>query len=202
MGNFLGIRYKVKGVENLTKSGGILLINHQSFLDIIVLAHLWHHIGPTAVIVKKELVYLPPIAFSIWSYGSIFIDRSNKKAALRSLDKASHAIHNDGKKLIFFPEGTRSVSDTLLPFKNGAFASAFNNQCKVFPVVVSKFSFFDHERKVCTPNESDISILEPVVSTKFTDYSELRDHCQTIMQEEYDRLNRSRAGKIGGDDLN
>lgn len=185
----MGIRYKVHGVKNFLKEGGVVLINHQSFLDIIVLAHIWHHLGPTAVIAKKELIYIPPIALSMWSYGSIFIDRSNKKVALRSIEKAGSAIKNEKKKLIFFPEGTRSVEDNLLPFKNGAFISAKDHNCKVFPVVVSKLTFFDYKNKTCQPMDGNISILEAVDSNSFEDFKGLRDHCQTIMQEEYNRLN-------------
>lgn len=189
VGKFLGIRYTLTGVDNLRRTGGVVLINHQSFLDLVVLGYLWHHLGPAAVIAKKEIMYLPPVGISIWSYGSIFIDRSNKGAARKSIERASEAINRDKKKLIFFPEGTRSVQDTLLPFRNGAFVSAFDNQCFVYPVVVSKFTFLDHARKLFTPGEGFISILEPVNSADFRDFKELRDHCQSFMQSEYDRLN-------------
>lgn len=189
VGRFLGIRYKLTGVENLKAGGGVILINHQSFLDLIVLGYLWHHLGPAAVVAKKEIMYFPPIGLSIWSYGSIFIDRSNKKAAAKSIGKAGRAIVEEKKKLIFFPEGTRNVSDSLLPFKNGAFISAFDNRCRVFPVAVSKLTFFNHAEKTCTPSDGFISVLEPVDSTEFSDFKELRDHCQTVMQKEYERVN-------------
>lgn len=198
MGNLLGVRYKLIGTENLRKTGGVLLINHQSFLDLIVLSHLWFHLGPAAVIAKKELLYLPPIGVSIWSYGSVFIDRSNKRAARESMERASRAIQSEGKKLIIFPEGTRSVSDKLLQFRNGAFISAFDIKCSVFPVVVSKFSFLDHAKKLFKPGTSVISILEPIDSTDFKEFGELRDHCQDVMQKEYDRVNAMtrESGKI------
>lgn len=186
---WMGIRYKVRGAKNMPKCGGVVLINHQSFWDLVVLGYVWPLLGPAAVIAKKALIFYPPVGPSIWSYGSVFIDRSNSKAALKSIEQASKAIHGDGKKIIFFPEGTRSVSPKLLPFKNGAFISAFDNKCKVFPVVVPQFKFLDHAKKLFTPGTKTISILEPVDSTKFSDFKELRDHCQEIMQKEYDRLN-------------
>lgn len=185
----MGARYKLKGRENLKKSGGIILLNHQSFLDIIVLGHLWMHLGPVAVIMKKEILYFPPVGIPIWSYGSIFIDRSNRKAAIRSIEKASQAINKDGKKLLFFPEGTRSVTDTLLPFRNGAFISAFENQCDVYPIVVSKFGILDHIKKLYKPEMGSISILEPISAKDFSDYKALKEHCQMVMQTEYSRLN-------------
>lgn len=189
MGKLLGARYKLTGLKELRDGGGIVLINHQSFLDLIVLGYLWPHLGPAAVIAKREIMYLPPIGLSIWSYGSIFVDRSNPGAARKSVARASEAINKGGKKLIFFPEGTRSVADALLPFKNGAFISAFDNRCKVFPVVVSKMSFLDHAKKLFTPGQDYINLLPAVDSTQFGDFKELRDHCQVIMQREYDRLN-------------
>ena len=198
VGNLLGVRYKLQGIEHLQQGGGIVIINHQSFLDLIVLGHLWRHLGPAAVIAKKEILYyMPPIGLSIGSYGSIFIDRRSKGAAIKSIKRASEAIRKEDKKLIFFPEGTRSVGDHLSPFKNGAFVTAFDNQCKVFPVVVSKFTYFDHQRKECRPGESQIRVLEPVDSRMFGDFKELKDHCQEVMQREYDRLNGGE--KEGGD---
>lgn len=187
--NLLGLKYKLTGVENLRAAGGIVLINHQSFWDLVVLSYIWPHLGPVAVIAKKELIYYFPVGPAIWSYGSVFIDRSNRQAALKSIERASQAIHRDKKKLIFFPEGTRSGgSDTLLPFKNGAFASAFDNQCNVYPVVVSQFKFIDHKKKLFTPGTGRINILEPVHAKDFGSLAELRDHCQVVMQKEYDRL--------------
>lgn len=193
VGRWLGITYQLKGLQNFRDEGGIVVLNHQSFLDIIVLGYIWLHLGPTAVIVKKEVMYLPPIGLSMWSYGSILIDRSNKGAALRSIEKASRAIKGEGKKLVFFPEGTRSVADTLRPFKNGAFATAMENKCKVFPVVVSKFKHFDHKRKVCIPSEGLIRVLDPIDAAQFKDMKELRDHCQVVMQKGYEEVNAELA---------
>ena len=159
-------------------------------MDVLIFPYLWNHLGPCSTIAKKEIIYLfPNIGLSIWSYGNIFIDRSNKAAAVRSIEKASAAINKDGKKLIFFPEGTRSKTDVLKPFKSGAFVTAFNNKCKVFPVVVSKLTYFDHKRWECVPKETQISCLEAIDTTKFSDHKELMRHCQEIMQKEYDRLN-------------
>lgn len=187
---WLGIRYEVTGLKNLRDSGGIVLINHQSAWDLVVLGYLWPHLGPVAIIAKKELIYYPPLGPAIWSYGSIFVDRSNRKAALKSIELASKAINQHGKKLIFFPEGKRAVNNELQPFKNGAFFSAFDNKCKVYPVVVSKFKFLDHARKLFTGSATkSINILEPIEADKFADFAELRDHCQLVMQTEYDRIN-------------
>lgn len=185
----MGANYKLTGVKNLRETSGIVIINHQSFLDLIVLSHLWVRLGPVAVIAKKETLYFPPIGITLWSFGSVFIDRSNSTAAHRSIERASEAIHRDGKKLIIFPEGTRSISDQLLPFKNGAFVQAFSNKCKVYPIVVSKCSYFDHDKKIFNPGTDLISILEPVDATKFEEFRELREFCQNNMQKEYDRIN-------------
>lgn len=185
----MGIEYDVKGLNNLLDEGGIVLINHQSFWDLVVLAYIWPHLGPAAVIAKKEIIYYPPVGPAIWSYGSVFVDRSNRKAALKSIELASKAIHEQKKKLIFFPEGTRSISPTLRGFKNGAFISAFDNKCKVFPVVAPQFKFIDHVKKTFTPGKKSISLLKAVDSKDFESFEALRDHCQVVMQKEYDQLN-------------
>lgn len=187
---WMGIRYKVTGLENLKDCGGVVLINHQSFWDLVVLGYIWEHLGPAAIIAKKELIYYPPVGPSIWSYGTVFVDRSNRKTALKSIELATKAIHADHKKIIFFPEGTRSNGKQLLPFKNGAFISAFDNQCPVFPIVVPQFTFIDHAKKLFRPaGTKTIRVLPTIDSTKFKDFQQLRDHCQEVMQKEYDSLN-------------
>lgn len=54
----LGVSYEVRGVENIRKDhGAVILMNHQSLIDLSVLAHLWPIIGRATVVAKRELLY-------------------------------------------------------------------------------------------------------------------------------------------------
>lgn len=51
-------------------------------------------------------------------------------------------------KLVICPEGTRHGGETLLPFKKGTFHLAIETQCPIQPVVVSRYDFLDHDKKI------------------------------------------------------
>lgn len=114
---------------------------------LIVLAHLWPLIGRATVVAKRELLYLVPFGPASYLWGTLFIDRSNKSGALTAINNEAKAITEKNAKLLFFPEGTRNQSDTLLPFKKGPFMTAIQNQCPIQPIVVSKYTFLDSINK-------------------------------------------------------
>uniref|UniRef100_A0A1B0F0M6 1-acylglycerol-3-phosphate O-acyltransferase n=1 Tax=Phlebotomus papatasi TaxID=29031 RepID=A0A1B0F0M6_PHLPP len=132
----MGLTYQIEGLENVNLSqGGIILINHQNVLDLL---------GPASVVVKKQLIYYAIFGVASWTWGSLFIDRSNQERAIISLQKQSEAITKKKIKLIFFPEGTRNEGEHLLMFKKGPFKLALQCRCSVQPIVVSRNYFFRH----------------------------------------------------------
>jgi 1-acyl-sn-glycerol-3-phosphate acyltransferase len=84
-------------------------------------------------VMKKELRKIPGIGFGSAKVGHIFLDRSNKRAAIESLVIAKKKLVN-GTSVVMFPEGTRS--DTGVPgnFKRGAFKLAFDLSLPILPV--------------------------------------------------------------------
>lgn len=111
------------------------------------MAYLWPVIGRATVVAKRELLYAFPFGQASYLWGTLFINRSNKKDAFDKLNQESEAITATGAKLLVFPEGTRSQVDTLLPFKKGAFHIAVQSQSCIQPVVISKYWFLNSEDK-------------------------------------------------------
>jgi 1-acyl-sn-glycerol-3-phosphate acyltransferase len=68
--------------------------------------------------------------------GHIFIDRSSSKAAIQTINAAKSKIR-DGTSVVIFPEGTRSRTHDMLPFKKGAFWFAFDLNLPVLPVTIN-----------------------------------------------------------------
>ncbi len=128
------VRVKVKGREHLKKGQSYVIIaNHQSAYDIFVL-YGWLGIDFKWVM-KKELRKIPGVGFGSQAAGHIFIDRSSTKSAIESIQKARTKIR-DGTSVAFFPEGTRSKSPELLPFKKGAYRLAFDLNLPLLPVTI------------------------------------------------------------------
>lgn len=98
----LGIRTSIEGLENIVKdSGCVVLINHQSVLDLIVLALLWPIMENCTVISKKEIFYLQPFGLASWLWGTIFIDRVDPKKAQEAVNSTGETIRKQ-KVLISF----------------------------------------------------------------------------------------------------
>jgi 1-acyl-sn-glycerol-3-phosphate acyltransferase len=130
-----GIRLHVTGREHLLPHETYLVMsNHQSLYDIPVLFHV---IGSNVrMITKEELFRVPIFGKALAAGGFISIDRSNRMAAIRSLDKA-RALLAGGTHVWIAPEGTRSRTGQLLPFKKGAFYLALEAGLPILPVTLS-----------------------------------------------------------------
>jgi 1-acyl-sn-glycerol-3-phosphate acyltransferase len=111
----------------------VFIANHQSFLDIPVSAIAVP--CPFGFVAKIELSRIPFLGHAIRYSPSVFIDRSNARKSLESMMTAASAIRS-GTSVIVYPEGRRSFSRTLRPFKKGAFVLAVEAGVPVVPVVI------------------------------------------------------------------
>ena len=130
-----GVSVSVEGIENIpTGTPVVFLSNHQGAFDIPVLQGFipvqfrW--------VAKKSLFNVPLIGWSMRFAGYIAIDRDNAAEALKSMEAAASRIRN-GTSVLIFPEGTRSDTGKLLPFKRGGFMLAAKSGAPIVPVAVS-----------------------------------------------------------------
>lgn len=125
---------KVEGKENIERGKSYIIVpNHQSMYDIFIL-YGWLGLD-IKWMMKKELRKIPGVGFGSAKVGHIFIDRSNQRAALQSLNEAKAKLKN-GSSVVIFPEGTRSKDGKLLPFKRGAFKLALDLAYPILPVTI------------------------------------------------------------------
>lgn len=111
----------------------LVMANHNSFIDIPVLFHKMPFY--TYFIAKKELRKIPLLGWYIKAYGMIYIDRSDRKKAQKSIQQAGQLVAN-GKRVIIFPEGTKSKDGTIGPFKKGGFHLAEQAKVQILPVKI------------------------------------------------------------------
>jgi 1-acyl-sn-glycerol-3-phosphate acyltransferase len=124
----------VSGRENINpKQSYVVVSNHQSVYDIFLI-YGWLGVD-LKWIMKKELSKVPGVGFGSKMVGHIFIDRSNSKKALESINEAKRKLVN-GISIVIFPEGTRSVTGELGQFKRGAFKIAFDLRLPILPITV------------------------------------------------------------------
>lgn len=134
-----GVRRQLEGWEALPealRSGArpaVFIGNHTSLFDPpLMISTLPCH---PVFVAKRELARVPFLGWVIWLAGFIFIDRSDRQAARRSLERAADRIRA-GQGIVAFPEGTRGQDGALLPFKKGVFALAFKAGVPVVPFAI------------------------------------------------------------------
>ena len=126
---------RVHGKEHVdSRQSYVIVSNHKSAYDILVV-YGWLGMDFKWVM-KKEVRKIPGVGFGSAAIGHIFIDRSNTKNALASIHAAREKIQG-GVSVLFFPEGTRSQTSRLLPFKKGAFRFALDLGLPVLPVSIA-----------------------------------------------------------------
>lgn len=135
---FLGIKTSIEGEEILNKNRpAIIISNHQDNIDVFVIGANYPH--KTVTIGKNVLKWIPFFGQFYWLAGNILIDRSNKRKALQSMNKAARKITKSNTSVWIFPEGTRSQGRGLLDFKKGAYHLAIAGQIPIIPVSISSF---------------------------------------------------------------
>lgn len=133
-----GIRITVSGSEQIPDGPIIVMSNHASNFDILVMQGYFPR--PLSWIAKKELFSIPVFGWSMKRGGYIPLDRSDGRKALKSMDEAAQQIRS-GTSVIVFPEGTRTRDGRLLPFKRGGFLLSVRAGVPVVPVsIVGSFA--------------------------------------------------------------
>ena len=130
-----GVRVRYEGLDRLPRNQAqILVANHESWFDVFALAATlpvdYRFVG------KKELSRIPLFGPAWLAAGHYAIDRSDRQAAITSLDRVGSRMREGGHTVVLFPEGTRSADGALGPFKKGAFVMAINAGVPIVPVAI------------------------------------------------------------------
>ena len=129
-----GIKVHLAGVEHIPLDrAAVYCANHQSNVDPPILFDKLH--PRMHIVYKAEINAIPLLARSFRHGGFVPIDRRNNEAAMRSLEAGARSIQS-GNSFLIFPEGTRSQTADLLPFKKGGFLMALKAQAPIVPVAI------------------------------------------------------------------
>jgi len=137
--NFLmlisGAKVTISGLNNIPKEGGVIFAsNHQGALDILI--HLAYLPRYFRFVAKSELFRIPFFGWYMSLAGYVPIERDVSASAHRTIGSVSDVLRK-GDCILIFPEGTRSRTGELGPFKRGSLMAAFSSGATVVPVAIS-----------------------------------------------------------------
>jgi 1-acyl-sn-glycerol-3-phosphate acyltransferase len=128
----LGLKINVRRPPgDLPSTRGLLISNHQSYLDVIIVASVF----PTLFVAKVEVGRWPLFGWLSKLGGTIFVDREDARSGVKCAYRVSRALR-DGVSVQVFPEATTGDGSTVLPFNGLFFASAVRSQAPVLPLTI------------------------------------------------------------------
>lgn len=189
-------KFEVYGeLSDFRPSRTVVVCNHVSNSDAFFLAHLpWE----MKWLGKSTLFRIPIFGWLMWLANDVAVRRGRRDSIVRAMDECKVHIER-GMPVMIFPEGTRSSSGNLLPFKDGAFRLAIDSKANVLPLAVAgsrealeKGSWrFGRARGL-------VSMGAPIESDGKS-VAQLRDEVRESVEHQYLALQRELAARPDGE---
>ena len=183
----IGLRLKVNGEQYLwSHRPAVFIFNHQSNVDLVVVSRLLRR--DIVGVGKREIRDIPIVGRVLESAGIVLIDRKDTKRAIETMTPLVDAMRVEGKSVALSPEGTRSLTPKLAPFKKGAFHLAMQAGVPIVPIVIHnsgdvqpKGDFLYH------PGTVHVDVLPPVDTSAWS-VETLEEHVAEMRQKYLEAL--------------
>lgn len=164
----IGLGLDVKGEQHLwSHRPAVFIFNHQSNVDMVIIARLLRR--DITGVGKKEIGDIPLIGRVLEFSGVVLIDRKDTQRAIESLTSLVDTMRIERKSVCLSPEGTRSITPRLAPFKKGAFHLAMQAGVPVVPIVIhNSGDVMPKGEVVYRPATVEVEVLEPVDTSDWT----------------------------------
>ncbi len=175
-----GVKVTVKGIDNLPPDSSIVVANHASFIDGILLnGYLPSRFG---FVIKGEMRDIPVVHFLLRRSGSKFVERKEASGSSRDARQLVKAARG-GESLGFFPEGTFRLEPGVARFRAGAFVAAVKGELPVVPVAISGTrKMLPSERWLPRRAELTIDVL-PAIAPGDENYGDHRQLAEASRQQ-------------------
>jgi 1-acyl-sn-glycerol-3-phosphate acyltransferase len=176
-----GIRWQVKGLENLPDAPVILLSKHQSAWETIF--YCWLMPRPLIFVFKKSLLYIPFFGWGLGMLRMIAIDRSKGRDAMSQVIATGRKRLDDGQWVIMFPEGTRTAVGQQGKYKAGGAILAIGTHVPVVPIAMNSGDCWPRNAFIKKPGLITVSI-GPAISSEGMNSAELMAKAENWIESE------------------
>ncbi len=154
-----GINMEYRGLHNLPSGAAIIVCKHQSAWETGIFLTI---LDDATYILKKQLLSIPFYGLLLRKSKMIAIDRDGGASSLKKLVAESLAALDDGRKVVIFPEGTRSAVGDKLPYHPGVAAVYKRATVPVIPVALNSGLFWPRRKFLKQPGCIVLEYLEPM----------------------------------------
>ncbi len=179
-----GIRYEIKGLENLPDHPVIVMAKHQSAWETIALPTLF---PPMSIVIKKELLMIPFFGWGMRMASPIAIDRKAGKEALKQIVAQGKARIAEGFWVLIFPEGTRVKAGEVGRYGIGGAWLATHTKTPVLPVAHNAGEVWPRNSFLKRPGTVTVSI-GPVISSEGKKADALNEEVKHWIESEMKQL--------------
>ena len=190
-----GVKVNVSGDLDSIKmriaqgEGFCFISNHTSILDVMLI------IGKLRIkagfVTKKEIAYIPFINIVIVLIHSVLMDRNSLKKSVKSIHRATKNIKK-GISMLIFPEGTRSKTGEIAPFKHGSFRLATESGARLVPITIKGLRpSFEQRKHIFQRSECYLHIGDPIDVPKASEREAVNEMIKKIegdIRSTYEKL--------------
>lgn len=164
----IGLNLKINGEHHLwSHRPAVFIFNHQSNVDMVIVARLLRR--DITGVGKREIRDMPIIGRIMEAAGVVLIDRRDTASAIAAMTPLVDAMRVEGKSVCLSPEGTRTVTPTLAPFKKGAFHLAMQAGVPIVPIVIHNSGDVQPKGDILYhPGVVEIEVLPPVDTSSWS----------------------------------
>lgn len=154
-----GLKLEIRGQQYLPHDGALLASKHQSAWETLSFLHI---LPRPAMVLKKELIYLPFFGWYIIKMGMLWVDRGGQAKALRQLLTRARASLAEGRQIMIFPEGTRKAPHAEPDYQRGIAALYRDLKTPCVPVALNSGVFWRRRDWKRHPGTIIVEFLEPI----------------------------------------
>jgi 1-acyl-sn-glycerol-3-phosphate acyltransferase len=186
-----GIRYEVRGRENLPDGPAVLLSKHQSAWETVALPALMPR--PLCYVFKRELLYVPFFGWALGMLKMVHIDRKEGKNAFASVTRQGKVRMAEGAWVIMFPEGTRTPTGKQGKYKTGGARFAIATGAPVVPIAHNAGRVWPRNSFIKYPGIVTVSMGTPI-DTSGLSPDEVNMRVETWIEAEMRRIDPAAYG--------
>jgi putative phosphoserine phosphatase/1-acylglycerol-3-phosphate O-acyltransferase len=191
----IGLNLKINGEHHLwSHRPAVFIFNHQSNVDLVIIARLLRR--DISGVGKKEIRDMPLIGRVLEFSGVVLIDRQDTEKAIQTMKSLVDTMMVEGKSVCMSPEGTRSVTPKLAPFKKGAFHLAMQAGVPIVPIVIHNSSdIMPKGEMIYRPATVQVEVLPPIPTNSWS-VEMIDEHVEEVRNLYLTALGQNRAEPI------